>query len=68
MLDIFISTYGNTPSVQFGGRCQTRPTVAFSDCPSVDVNGNCQDIINYETIVTIPCRSSDLPPDINPLP
>jgi hypothetical protein len=69
MLAIFVSTYGNSPSVQFGGRCPTTPTSAFSDCPSVDSTGNCQDIINYETLATISCDLSlDLPPDINPLP
>ena len=68
MLALFISEYGNAPSVQFSGRCPTIPTSAFSDCPSVDSTGNCQDIVNYETLATIQCRSSDLPPDINPLP
>jgi len=68
MLAIFVSTYGNSPSVQFGDRCPTIPTSAFSDCPSVDSDGNCQDIINYETLDTIQCSSSQLPKDINPLP
>jgi hypothetical protein len=69
MLARFVSEYGNTPSVQFGDRCPTMPTSAFSDCPSVDSAGNCQDIINYETLATISCNLSlGLPPDINPLP
>jgi hypothetical protein len=68
MLAEFVNVYGNTPIVQFGSRCPSTPTSAFSDCASVDSNGNCQDVINYETLATIPCLSSDLPPDINPLP